>query len=224
MTYQAELFSNTGAGPFAQLFPSEQLPKHLCVGEWKVQRSVKSAATGLCEPLKATIWFRWFKIIIFHKAHFNQQRAAHLRGLYQVITMVHASYCPLSNSMHACPTFPVVSLPCAIVEEMASMRWDAHDCITSLLPAGSLGGFAGCSSVSSPLMLLEQWKLLRTRPGSTHREAPINLGKVDRLCTVPRPLRKTDVWEGNIGKLRSILGKTPARNGALYKQLVQTAH
>lgn len=219
VTYRAELFSNTGAGPFAQLFSSKQLPKHLCVGEKRVQPRIVSAATGPCKSLKATIWFRWFKIIIFYKAHFNQQRAAHLRGLYQVITMVHASYSPLS-----CPAFLATSLPCAVVEEMAPMRWDAPDCITSLLPVGSLGGFAGCSSVSSPLVLLELWELQRTRPGSTQREASINLGRVDRLCTVPRPLRKTDVWEGNIGKLRSILGKTPARHGALYKQLVQTAH
>lgn len=65
-----------------------------------------------------------------------------------------------------------------------------------LSPVGSLGGFAGCSSISSPFTLLEQQELPRRRPGSTHREAPINLGELDKLCTVPRPLRKTDVWKG----------------------------
>lgn len=94
----------------------------------------------------------------------------------------------------------------------------------SSLSAGNLGGFAICSSISSPLILLDQQKLPRARPGSRHREAPIRLGKLDRLCTVPRSLRKTDVGEGNIRKLRRILGKALARRRALYKQLMQSAH
>lgn len=93
-----------------------------------------------------------------------------------------------------------------------------------LSPVGSLGGFAGCSSISSPLTLLEQQELPRTRPGSAHREAPINLGELDKLCTIPRPLRKTDVWEGNTGKPRRILREALARSRALYKQLVEAAH
>lgn len=93
-----------------------------------------------------------------------------------------------------------------------------------LLAVGSLGGFAGCSSISSPLTLLEQQELPRKRPGSTHREAPINLGEFDKLCTVPRPLSKTDVWKGNTGKLRRILREALARSRALNKQLVEAAH
>lgn len=93
-----------------------------------------------------------------------------------------------------------------------------------LSPVGSLGGFAGCSSTGSPLTLLEQQELPRRRPGSTHREAPINFGELDKLCTVPRPLRKTDVWKGNTGKLRRILREALARSRALYKQLVEVAH
>lgn len=93
-----------------------------------------------------------------------------------------------------------------------------------LSPVGSLGGFAGCSSISSPLILLDQQELPRRRPGSTHREAPINLGELDKLCTVPRPLSKTDVWKGSTGKLRRILREALARSRALYKQLVEVAH
>lgn len=100
----------------------------------------------------------------------------------------------------------------------------SHSLHYFLSPVGSLGGFAGCSSIGSPLTLLEQQELPRRRPGSTHREAPINIGELDKLCTVPRPLRKTDVWKGNTGKLRRILREALARSRALYKQLVEVAH
>lgn len=136
-----------------------------------------------------------FKIMRFYRTHSNQQEAAYLKGLYQMITMVHAFYSPLKESTH------VPSLPSHLPPLCLCWRLYSHeirctcstDCTISPLSVGSLGCLVSCSFINSPLILLEQQELLRTRSGSTHREALINLGKLDRLCIVPRPLRKTDV-------------------------------
>lgn len=127
-----------------------------------------------------------------------QQKTSHLRDLYHMINMVYAFHSPLKK--WTCKS----SLPGHLSTLCLSLEFFAHVRLEHLLPrlpyflspVGSLGGFAGCSSISSPLTLLEQQELPRRRPGSTHREAPINLGELDKLCTVPSPLRKTRCLEG----------------------------
>lgn len=117
--------------------------------------------------------------------------------------MVHAFYSPLKESTHV-PSLPghLSPLCLSLLRRLCSHELRCTcptDCTVSPLCAGSLGRLVSCSSIISPLILLEQQELPRTRPGSAHREALINLGKLDRPCIVPRPLRKTDVWEGTPG-------------------------
>lgn len=136
----------------------------------------------LWKSLKATLWFEWFKIMIFCKAHFNYQKAVCLRGLYQ-ITVVHALYSPLSNSVHAPPAFPAVSPEPQLRRNWASVRLDTLASWTASL-AHSLGGFAGCSCVSSPLILLEQQEF--PRPGleiHTERHHQLIWGNWQAVCS-----------------------------------------
>lgn len=74
--------------------------------------------------------------------------------------MVHVLYSPLSNSVHASAAFPAVSPEPQLSRDWARVRLDALASQTASL-AHSLGGFAGCSCVSSPLILLEQQELPR---------------------------------------------------------------
>lgn len=105
---------------FIRLWPF--LPSgSMCAGESRVQPRIVSTAKGLCKSLKATLWFRWFKIMMFCRTHFNQQEAAYLKGLYQMITMVHAFYSPLKESTHV-PILPGHLSPLCLCWRL--LTWD----------------------------------------------------------------------------------------------------